>query len=1092
MPTNLSGRITVILLVTFAALWSIFPTFDLRNPDLKPGIDMVGGTSLLYEIKRTEDASYDPQLVEKVAAALKKRVDPDGVRNLIWRPQGQTRLEIQMPLSGKGGEAIALRDKYVALQRELEAGNIRVGEAVNAVERLSGDQRRAQLEQLAQGNEKRATILGAMASIVDQLSAVRGVDASKQAELEVQYDRLREQLLDTNITVAELESILELKPETQAARLSELRQRAGEQPGRAKALDQFVELYPKWKNVKDSIDNAADLKRLLRGSGVLAFHILYQDYGSPEYQRMVEQLQRRGPRPMPEDTVRWFEVDKPTDFSHPTVTYNDRQWVLAYVTPDKSMAHTPGQPSSWALESAQPQLTDGERKVGFRFNPGGAKLFGELTGANVGRPLAIVLDQKVISAPNINQQIFAQGEISGGRGGFSQAELNYLVSTLSAGSLPAQLTDDPISERTVGPQLGADNLRAGFIACGFGLVVVAVFLIGYYYLAGMVAFFAVVLNLLIVLGVMAMINATFTLPGVAGIVLSIGAAVDANVLIFERLREEQHRGLSLRMALRNAYDRAFSAIVDSNATTLITSLILYWLGSEEVKGFGITLLIGLVASLFTALFVTKTIFALLIDKFGITKLGSLPLTLPWWDKFLQPKIDWMSKAWILVCFSAVILLVGGYGFIRAATRGELLDIEFSSGTSVQFELRQPAKIEQIRQLLSKADPKILPAPSVVSVGTGDTTYEVITPNAETRAVREEVLRLIGKDKLKIEFASKFEGVGEPVDAVMDRLVFLIKDSRFNLDGYTPRSAGSYVGGAVMVLRGIDPPLSAKQLKDRIDRQRLQPQPGQRVTYKDFTVESAEDPDVPVSTAYVLVNDPGLPFDRNPERWRDEVASPMWTLLGDAINKEESLQSVKNVDASVAGDTQRNAMVAITLSILVIMAYIWLRFGDLIYGTATMVAMIHDTLLVLAAVGLAHLFANTLIGDVLLLEPFRVNLTLIAAVLTVMSYSMLDTIVVFDRVRENRGKLGVVTREVINDSINQTLSRTILTGGTNIFTVAVMYAAGGPGIHGFTFVLLIGIVVGTYSSIAIAAPLLLIRGKEASARAGNRVGQLQRA
>ena len=178
-----------------------------------------------------------------------------------------------------------------------------------------------------------------------------------------------------------------------------------------------------------------------------------------------------------------------------------------------------------------------------------------------------MLDDKVINVATINSKITESGTIDGGPEGFSsQDDLEYLVNTLTAGSLPAQLADEPISERTVGPQLGEDNLRHGLVACGLGLVVVAVFLIGYYYLAGVVATFAVLMNVMLILGVMAALNATFTLPSIAGIVLTIGTAVDANVLIFERLREEQHRGLSLRMALRNAYGKAFSAIVDSNMT----------------------------------------------------------------------------------------------------------------------------------------------------------------------------------------------------------------------------------------------------------------------------------------------------------------------------------------------------------------------------------------------------------------------------------------------------------------------------------------------------------------------------------------------
>src|SRR5688572_3896864 len=192
----------------------------------------------------------------------------------------------------------------------------------------------------------------------------------------------------------------------------------------------------------------------------------------------------------------------------------------------------------------------------------------------------------------------------------------------------------------------------------------------------------------------------------------------------------------------------------------------------------------------------------------------------------------------------------------------------------------------------------------------------------------------------------------------------------------------------------------------------------------------------------------------------------------------------------------DAIMALVISIVLIMIYIWVRFGNLKYGTATVVALLHDTLITIGAVGISHYLAETVIGRPLLIESFRINLTLVAAVLTVMGYSMNDTIVVFDRIRENRGKFGYVSKQVINDSINQTLSRTLLTGGTTIVTVFVMYIWGGPGFHGFTFALLVGIVVGTYSSIAIAAPILLLGGKDVKAEAGATAasgpkGQLQR-
>ncbi len=1088
MPTHYTGRVTLIVAILLAALFCIFPgSFrgDFR-PDLKPGIDMVGGTSLLYEIKPPE-GGYSPDLAERVMASLKKRVDPDGVRNLIWRPQGNTRLEIQMPLRPGSEKAKSIRDSFSEAQRALEATNLRPGEVTAAIQSLKGDERRRKIDELAMGSVQREKLFAAMASIWDQIEKARADrNAAEEARLQIEYDKLREQIVDTNLSVNELQTILELKPESRQKRLSELKQRFAEFPRRLEAMDQFIAQYAAFRPVKDLIDDAATLKNQLRGSGVLEFYIVAvpppgtpdapPDISNDEYQSMLDRLKRRGPQVQAGDTLRWFVVDKPSDYHYPTVDYNDKKYALVYITPEKSMTQRAGQPK-WALARAYPLFYDGERKVGFAFDPQGSQLFGALTRGNLQRPLAIVLDGRLISAPSIRQEITSQGEISGGEGGFSFEEYDYLIRTLDAGSLPATLTDDPISERTVGPQLGRDNLRAGFVACIFGLCVVAVFLIGYYYLAGVVAMIAVLLNMVIILGAMAALNATFTLPSVAGIVLTIGMAVDANVLIFERLREEQVRGLSLRMALRNAYDRAFSAILDSNVTTGITSLILYWFGSEEVKGFGLTLLIGLVASLFTALFVTRTIFGILIDKFGIQQLGSLPLTFPKWDRMLRPNIDWMGKAWAFFTFSGVFIVIGIVAFSVRWAQGKMLDIEFASGTSVQFELKQPMSVAEIRRTIdaiSKEHPDILPVPSVVTVGDDQKTYEVVTPNKDARAVRAAILDAL-QDRLNIIPEIKFDGSDKGFAEALNTTVVPIEEGTDAVAGMAPSALRTHIGGVAVVLRNLDPPMNSVDLRRRIENERLQPKAGgaEQQRYRAIDVDLSPDG----RTALVMSSDANVPYDKSDpahiEQWQQELAAPVWELVRGALTKPSELQKVSNFDPQVAGEARTDAVVAMTLSILVIMAYIWLRFGNLRYGTATVIALLHDAIFTLAAIGLAHYVANTFVGHALLIEPFRINLTLVAAVLTVMGWSMNDTVVVFDRIRENRGKFGHIDRQIVNDSINQTLSRTLLTGSTTILTIFVMYVFGGPGIHGFTFALLVGILVGTYSSIAIASPILLI-------------------
>lgn len=1085
MPKNYTGRVILILVVLVTALALIFPKGNIFKPNLKPGIDMVGGTSLLYQIKPPPGGNVPPDLAVQVMDSLKKRVDPQGVRNLVWRPQGNSRIEIQMPLTERNENADKIRVQFAEAQRQLEATNVRPSAVVDAVEHLKGDARAKRLEELAMGNPDRAKLFQELATTYDALAAARAArNVEQDVALDTKYTELQSRIDGTNLSVRRLQDILDLRPESRDPKLAEVKTQANDFPARAKAIDAFERSYLAYAQVKNSIDDAAELKRLLRGSGVLEFHILVDDYTSPEAQVMIQRLERTGPVVQAGDTMRWYQVDHPDDFKRETFQYNDKHYALAYTTLDKQMVNGPGI-TRWSLQRAYPELdSNGNQAVGFQFDAVGAMYFSQLTGSNIDRPLATILDDKVITAPNINSKIGATGIITGN---FSQAELRYLISTLNAGSLPAQLSEEPISERTVGPQLGADNLRRGLAASLFGVVVVAFFLIGYYYRAGVVAMVAVLMNLVVILGVMAALDATFTLPSIAGIILTIGMAVDANVLIFERLREEQNRGLSLQMALRNAYDRAFSAILDGNVTTGITSLILCWFGSEEVRGFGLTLLIGIVSSLFTSLYVTKTLFGLWIEYGGLRKLGSLPLTFPKWDQALRPNIDWMGKAWMFYAFSAVFIVGGLAAFGVKFAQGQMLDIEFASGTQVQFELLQPTPQEDVRRIVndySRAHPDALPSPAVVSVGNDDVSYEIVTPNENSRAVKTAVLQAL-EGRLKLDVPSSFANAGDPIDAAMaGGAVVPVTSATQRIAGFIPDSLAEHMNGAAIVLKDLSPPLTPEEVLRRIESQRLQPvTTGAPAAYRPFDVESPNGPGKPTSTAVVLVSDADLTHQKDPDKWRDELAGPMWRLAGEAVNKPADLQRVTNFDAQVAGETQTDALLALGLSFVAIMIYIWIRFGNFKYGTATIWALLHDTLFVLAAIGFAHYIAATGVGEALLIEPFRINLTMVAAILTVMGYSMNDTVVVFDRVRENRGKLGHVDRRLINDSINQTLSRTLLTGGTTILTIFVMYIFGGPGVHGFTFALLVGILAGTYSSIAIASPLLLIGARADRGEAG---------
>ena len=1121
MEHKLAGRITLILIVLAIGIIGIFPPQRLLNGDvpwskkhnLKPGIDISGGTSLFYEIKPPPGGVVPEDLSQKVADALRKRVDPEGVRNLVWRPHGATRLEIQMPWTEGSGKAAELRKAYADAQARLEATNIRLSEVKAALQATDPQQRAMLLETLAMGSARRAELFQQYDKALKEHAAAQQTDDPvRKVDAQDELNRVEAAIEATNLSARRLENELGLFQDTidkarrskkqavvdeklaeRAKKVEQLRNDADFRT-RKQAIDAFVQGYDEYAQVRGAVDDAEDLKRLLRGSGVLEFFIAVTE---PQIiQSMSQRLRADGPTPRPGDTARWFEVDRPEEFaSYSNVAeYGDKTWMLLSTLPEHSMVHKEGE-KPWGLQGARKDfdMQRGRNVVGFTFDTRGGLLFGELTSQNQQRPLAIVLDDKVISAPNINSPITTGSGII--EGSFTDAELDYLIRTMNAGSLPARLADEPISERTIGPSLGADNLRAGFNACIAGVVVVAVFMIGYYYLSGLVAVVAVMMNLVLILGIMAMFNATFTLPGIAALVLTIGMAVDANVLIFERLREEQLRGLSLRMAIRNAYDRAFSAIFDSNLTTVLTSVILYIFGSEEVKGFGLTLAIGITTSMFTALYVTRTIFDFMIDRLEIKKLSSLPLTFPRWDQIMKPNVDWIGKAWIFYAFSTVVAVGGLIAFFSQGRN--MYDIEFVSGTSATIELRQPTEIGQVRSLLEKPEfAKTLPAVQVVAVGTNQTDYEVVTASENTQQVRETIQRAMG-DRLNVEVKSEFVGNNQPFDAALGKQLVVVGAEPIAVDGYTAPSSVSFQGDVAVVLSGLNPQLTPKQIHDRIERVRLEP--GSNLPFREIRVDSpARDENTPTAIAVVFFGDPVIDYERDPAAWQEQLGRPIWRLVNDAIGSNAPLRRVTSFNPQVAASAKMDASLALFLSGLGIALYVWARFGDLKFGTATVVSLLHDVLITVAVLGFSMYVSEWGIGRALLIEPFRINLTMIAAILTIMGYSVNDTIVVFDRVRENRGKFGHLSRQVLNDSINQTFSRTLLTGGTTIVTLLVMYITGGAGIHGFTFALLVGIVVGTYSSFAIAAPILLLGNKEATSQAPNAqqqqkapVGQLQR-
>jgi SecD/SecF fusion protein len=1164
---GLYWKLGLIVLVIFWAVYEITPW----KKQLKGGIDLVGGHSLLYAIDTTGLAKQDiAGLSTRVMERLKVRVDPEGVKNLVWRPVGDTRLEIQMPLPAK--EVIEKREDFKKAKDALTAINIQEEDIQWALRSANREQT---LDTLVRGIPERKEWLKQVADAFDawQGAIAAGKDKSVVDTLEQTYDKRLDDLLVTNINIAFLGETLEMEPtlKERQENLSKILEKYKPYPDVRALIENAIGAYEAWSRTKGSLDDPADLERLLRGQGVLEFRILPSGGPGDEYDDYISRLDEgKGTRIRKGDEFAWYEIAKPKSFeggNYVVRQWNNKSWVLAYY--NDPLRVLDASKKGWKLTRAAPSRdTYGLPAVAFRFNEIGANMFFDLTRHNLKQPLCILMDGKAYSAPIIQSKISERGEITGH---FTLEETEYLASTLNAGSLDARLKDTPISKHSIGPSLGEDNLRAGFRAAIYGLIAIVAFMGIYYMWAGMIANIALIMNLLILLGVMAAMQATFTVAGIAGVILTMGMAVDANVLIYERMREESEKIQSLRLIVKNGYDRALSTILDSNITTLISCVVLYYISTEEIKGFALTLGLGLVISLFTGLFVTRVIFALLI-KAGVIR------SLPMLHFFRRPKINWVGKQKYFWAASATAITVT---VILVPLRGaNLYDIEFRGGTSMQIELKQaglldiedvrdkvkqageslrmssqaveqgrliadaqekerytfkfegasvgrveaamlsfmedqlerdsvqavdantinfavksaaeltPEKVEQLIKSAARQTStagKELAEAQVQSVGEEGTQFEIITAAVSQRLIMDGIIATIGKD-LSIQPQINYDPQIKPVPITHKRLGEDIDDPT------VLTRVGGYENGAAFVVNNLNPAVTVGELKARIESMRFQPD-FKTLQWREsgivgLTPVSGQATDLPqdqirYTRVAVMIADPNYPYDEDKTLWREALVNPELNLLKAGLDKPGELQKITQFAPQVANQAKMAAVLALIVSFGAIILYLWIRFGTPRHGMAAVIAILHDVLVCLAFVCISAYLAQTFIGKALMIEDFKINLTLVAAFLTVVGYSVNDTIVVYDRIRENRGKLTGITPKIINDSVNQTLSRTVLTGMSTISVMIIMYIFGGEGVRSFGYVMTLGTIIGTYSSIAIASPMLLGWLGTLSGRAPNR-------
>lgn len=771
--------------------------------------------------------------------------------------------------------------------------------------------------------------------------------------------------------------------------------------------------------------------------------------------------------------------------------------------------------------------------VSFIFNGAGGVQFGRITernkpSGNTIRTLAILLDEKVVSAPTLNAIITTRGQISGGS--FTKKSVDRLVNILRSGALSAELKEKPVSENTIGPTLGADTVKRGVWAVGAAFVVVLVFMVLYYQFAGFVACVALLANLLLTVGFMVAVHAAFTLPGLAGIVLMLGMAVDANVLIYERLREEREKGANLATAIRNGYERAFWVIIDTHLTSIFTAIVLYTLGNDQLKGFAISLTVGLIISLFTSLYMTRLMFDFWLHKRWLDQLKMHQL-------FSRPNLNPMKYRYVFFPITAVLTILGLALFLHRGEQG--LNVDFRGGTVFGGKLKDgeerallktPDGKAGFRELLDQdnqekrlaaTEARWVNRPASGDIASANTfVYEIAYKDPDGKATTATVTlshRPEGADEAAmardvLDRARHLPDVSveqvylsdEPSYGDGKSKYFTIRTTekqkelvQVSLDRLLRDESGkSLIAGATMsyaeptgpvVELTFSKPTSPSYMKDLLQRTLINPKHGATEAATSFELTGVGEAregrfermrlDVSKSTDFERLKAAAANPDE--QKARDSQLATLKGVLADTKQMFETFPEPERLevfDSTLAAETRTKASVAIVVSWIAIILYLWFRFGNWTFGLAAVLCLIHDLCFTLGAIAVCHYLAAVPGAKFLLLEDFKIDLAAVAALLTLVGYSVNEIIVNFARIREVRGKNPSLTPQMINDSVNGTLSRTILTSMTVLLVSIVLYVFGGEGVHLFAFVMVMGVAVSTYSSIFVASPLLLFLGE----------------
>ncbi|MEW4567684.1 protein translocase subunit SecD [Tautonia sp. JC769] len=1060
---NVTSRLILIALAAVSGLAILFSQ-QLGLSDERPlklGIDLSGGTILVYQVEEQAGEQVD---LDELVAALKRRINPEGVFDITIRPVGQDRVEIIMPeeMANQAEEVKRKLTEEGSLAFRILASTNRAADFPSYLNRLNRD----------------------TDPIVDRLPVVTSPGSNSES---FRWAKVGEELVvpaatGTPTSVGE-RTITDTDADWEPNRFRGLQvvlERSGDAPSARLEIERNTEdtlvlrrphQFDSGAITRYSVDfgngsnevidpirewptnRYAGLPVVLEGrrngeaasvsaevSGNSSNTLTFADAHGLDvvtsyrlaYNPSGIALGADGVSISPEAAGDWIVRGVPVP-TQPGLT----EFFVLYEVPRDSQDVTGDM-----LDRVYPTTDEQMRAaVGFNLDSDGSRRFGNLTGKYRPRQegafrfnLAILLDGEIMSAPQINDRITDRGIITmGGRGSQATEQVNYLIDILRAGSLPIALQSPPLQEETIGPTLGEDTIRKGVYAITIALGLVPLFMLVYYRVAGLISVIALLLNMILLLASMALTGSSITLPGLAGLALTIGMAVDANVLIFERMREERDRGAPLGQQIRNGFGKAWSTILDSNVTTILTGIVLWSVGTEEVKGFALVTIIGLLWNLFTAVFVSRTLFELAYQKGWIKRLSMLRL-------LSKTNIDFVAPRRYCMAASVVVIALGLTMFFNrggADQRGAMYNIDFTGGTLVTLRLdddtlegQSPsARVSTVRDRAGEYLPNVtVESLTIVDEEGGAASaprYNIRTTEESPEAVQDAILEAFSDSLVRIELQT--EPITEDADPVLEES----NASRYRLSLNLPLAPSRISEALARVLASANPPVPSPRNQFSISNPDAPP----------------NDPDQAGETLELTTTLPADQFD------------PALASLGEELRNDRDFlfERLENFGGIVAGETRQKAIVAIVASWLIIIAYLWFRFQAVAYGFAAVIALIHDVLIALGAVALAG---------------YKIDLPMIAAFLTLIGFSVNDTIVIFDRIREIKGKSPNLTARLVNDAINMTLSRTILTSLTTWLVVVIFYGFGGEGLAGFSFCLVIGFISGTYSTIFIAAPILV--------------------